>query len=107
MPTEASSRRRMYAGSTSMPARNVSTIDAKDAMKSSHCCGVQVEDVPDDDAERQLDQRDGDAELDRDDARDEDYDCRGLRRVESAPRLTSTSRRQLTFGRGHQPDTGG
>jgi len=33
---------------------------------------VQVKDVPRDDAERQLDQRDGDAELDRDHRRDED-----------------------------------
>ena len=44
-------------------------------MKSSHSWRVQVEDVADDDAERQLEQGDGDAELDRDDAREEDDRC--------------------------------
>jgi hypothetical protein len=36
--------------------------------------GLEVEDVPDDDAERQLDQGDGDAELDRRHTGDEDDD---------------------------------
>ena len=35
MPTDAVSRRRMYSGSTSIPAKNVSTIDPNDAMKSN------------------------------------------------------------------------
>ena len=35
MPTVAVSRRRMYSGSTSIPAKNVSTIDPNDAMKSN------------------------------------------------------------------------
>jgi hypothetical protein len=38
MPTEAPSLRRMYLGSTSIPARNVSTIEANLAVKSSHSC---------------------------------------------------------------------
>ena len=38
MPTDAVSRRRMYSGSTSIPARNVSTIDAND--------GDEVEPAP-------------------------------------------------------------
>jgi hypothetical protein len=37
MPSDDPSRRRMYEGSTSIPARNVSTIDANEASRSSHC----------------------------------------------------------------------
>jgi hypothetical protein len=44
----------MYAGSTSIPARKVRTIDANLAMKSSQSWGRQVEGVPGDDAEREL-----------------------------------------------------
>ena len=61
-----------------MPARKVSTIDANDAMKSSHSWRLEVEDVAGDDAERQLEQRDRDAELDREHAREQHYrgeDC--------------------------------
>jgi len=37
-PSEGPSRRRIYAGSTSIPARNVSTIEPNWAMKTSQSC---------------------------------------------------------------------
>ena len=76
IPKVASRRRRMYVG-IDLHARQERQHDRREGRDEVEpLLGVQVEDVPDDDAERQLDQRHGNAELDRDDARDEDYDCK-------------------------------
>ena len=62
---------------------------------------VQVEGVAGNDAERELDERDGDAELDREHARDENHcgeNCGELNRLHVCLHFAS-----VTFGRGHQP----
>jgi hypothetical protein len=67
---------------------------------------LQVEDVPRNDAERQLDQRDGDTELDGSDAREEHEGGEEGGELSGLHGGTSTSRLRLTFGRGHQPGQG-
>ncbi len=66
---DAPKRSRKSSGSTSAPARNVSTTEAKPAMNTSQLCvRIEIERVAERDAERQLDERDRDADLDRDHA---------------------------------------
>ena len=84
-----------------MPARNVRTIDPNLAMKSSQSWVWRLQDIPGSDAECQLDQRDGHADLDRNDAGDEDdsgENCCELDWAHGGLLGVGT-----TFGRGHQP----
>jgi hypothetical protein len=62
---------------------------------------VQVEDVAGDDPQSQLDERDGDAELDRDDRRQKNERAE-YERVGSGSRWTSYVASFSTFSRGHQ-----
>ena len=71
MPTDAPNRWRMYAGSTSIPARKVRTIDAKAATNVSQSWLSKMQYVPCRHTESQLDQCDGHADFYGDHAREE------------------------------------
>jgi hypothetical protein len=62
----------MYAGSTSIPARNVRTIEAKRGDEIKPLLTGEMKEVAGNDAEAELEQRDRDAELDRKDAGHQD-----------------------------------
>ena len=87
--------------STSAPARNVSTMPGERAEEREPVGNVEVERVADDDAQRELDQRDRDPELDRDRRGDQD------RRPPESPQLRVRSplppATAHDCGRGHQP----